>query len=131
MAQYYIRMNLENFHRDDGPAIVEVNGQEEWYQNGKLHREDGPALKFDEDYQEWYQNDKLHREDGPATTPSWWHRIMVAKWSTSTAKTGQQLYAPTEKVTGIKMVNLTVRTGQRVTEADGTQFYYNNGRTPP
>lgn len=31
-------------HREDGPAIVDSNGNEKWYKNGELHRIDGPAV---------------------------------------------------------------------------------------
>lgn len=56
------------FHRDNGPAVVEADGQEEWYQNGKLHREDGPAIVRSHREGDWYKNGEPHREDGPAIT---------------------------------------------------------------
>ena len=30
-------------HREDGPAIIEPDGDKHWYIKGQLHREDGPA----------------------------------------------------------------------------------------
>ena len=42
------------------------NGEQHWYQNGKLHRLDGPAV-IGKNYNEWYQNGELHRLDGPAS----------------------------------------------------------------
>lgn len=52
-------------HREDGPARVYKNGQEEWYINGKRHREGGPAF-VNETFEEWFCEGKRHREDGPA-----------------------------------------------------------------
>jgi hypothetical protein len=54
------------FHRDDGPAIIGLNGTKYWYINGKRHRDGGPALIHPDGRQEWYQNGKCHRDDGPA-----------------------------------------------------------------
>jgi hypothetical protein len=54
-------------HRDDGPAVITVNGTEQWYQKNKLHREGGePAVTYPDGNQGWYQHGELHREDGPA-----------------------------------------------------------------
>lgn len=33
-----------NFHRTDGPAIVDANGYRIWYINNNRHRLDGPAV---------------------------------------------------------------------------------------
>ena len=58
-------------HRDDGPALIKVDGTQEWYQHGELHREDGPAVIEADGRQYWYWHGKPHREDGPAwITPS-------------------------------------------------------------
>jgi hypothetical protein len=35
----------ELLHREDGPAIVQVNGTRIWYQNDQRHRLDGPAIE--------------------------------------------------------------------------------------
>jgi len=53
-------------HRTDGPAVITAKGTQEWWLNGKLHREDGPAVIYADGGQAWWLNDKLHREDGPA-----------------------------------------------------------------
>jgi hypothetical protein len=53
-------------HREDGPALVDVNGSKWWYINGNRHREDGPAVEYYNGYKSYYINDKRHREDGPA-----------------------------------------------------------------
>jgi hypothetical protein len=52
--------------RVDGPAIIYETGYRVWYQNGKLHRVDGPAIISKNGSQFWYQNGKYHRVDGPA-----------------------------------------------------------------
>ena len=45
-------------HREDGPAVEEVNGDKYWCQNGKIHREDGPAVEEADGSKHWYLNDK-------------------------------------------------------------------------
>ncbi len=54
-------------HREGGPAIIRMDGVEEWYVNGKQHREDGPAFVKPCGFKHWYINGLLHREDGPAS----------------------------------------------------------------
>ena len=56
------------YHRLDGPAIVQPNGEEKWYQNGVLHRVGGPARYNTVGPKDelWVENGKIHREDGPA-----------------------------------------------------------------
>jgi hypothetical protein len=53
-------------HREDGPAVEEINGDKSWYKNDLLHREDGPAIECADGSKRWYKNDLLHRENGPA-----------------------------------------------------------------
>lgn len=53
-------------HRLDGPAVIRVNGQQEWYCDGRLHRLDGPAIKCPNGEEHWYRNGTRHRLDGPA-----------------------------------------------------------------
>ncbi len=64
-------------HRNDGPAIIYANGSQAWYQYGKWHRDGGPAFIGSDGSQEWYQHGKLYRDDGPAAidpdgTQEWW-----------------------------------------------------------
>jgi hypothetical protein len=57
------------YHREDGPAIVRVNGVidfQSWHKHGRLHREDGPAYVAKDGEQIWYVCGKMHRLDGPA-----------------------------------------------------------------
>lgn len=58
----------DQVHREDGPAVLKINGIQQWYKNGKLHNENGPAtITGNQDgAQRWYINGELHREDGPA-----------------------------------------------------------------
>lgn len=62
---YTYRFLNNNYHREDGPAIV-IAGDELWYINGVIHRDGGPAVMQCEHKNEWYLNGELHREDGPA-----------------------------------------------------------------
>ncbi len=54
------------FHREDGPAVVNGQGDKWWFRNNLLHREDGPAVEHASGSKWWYQNGQLHRTDGPA-----------------------------------------------------------------
>lgn len=56
---------------DEGPAIIDENGDETYMKNGLIHREHGPAKIFKDDNgeiesEQWFQHGKLHRLDGPA-----------------------------------------------------------------
>src|SRR5690606_6887315 len=71
-------------HREDGPAVEDVNCNKYWYIKGKLHRENGPAIEDAYGYKAWYMDGKRHRENGPAIEDSYgykawymhgiWHR---------------------------------------------------------
>ena len=58
--------DLNQLHREDGPAIEYASGSKYWYLNGQYHREDGPAVEHADGTKAWYHNGQLHREDGPA-----------------------------------------------------------------
>ena len=60
------RNNAGKLHREDGPAVVFIDGYMEWWQNGQLHRIDGPAVEWANGTKEWYQDDLRHCTDGPA-----------------------------------------------------------------
>ena len=66
----------DELHREDGPALEWVGGDQEWYLNGKLHRVDGPAEEWSDGSKFWYLHDKRHREGGPAiewaSGDKWW-----------------------------------------------------------
>src|SRR5258708_6492385 len=75
--------NIENeLHREgDQPAIIEPDGSQYWYVNGKLHREnDKPASIRSNGYIGWFYHGLLHREcDNPAvilkdTAQQWYHK---------------------------------------------------------
>jgi hypothetical protein len=53
-------------HREDGPAVIWTDGDEEWYQDGLLHRMDGPAVIHSTGEQQWFVHDVRHRLTGPA-----------------------------------------------------------------
>lgn len=59
-------LNYNELHRLDGPALIQPDGTEAWYRNGKCHRENGPALETPDGSKAWYFKGNLHREDGPA-----------------------------------------------------------------
>jgi hypothetical protein len=58
--------DLNQLHREDGPAIEWANGDKIWYRNDQCHREDGPAIVYADGTKWWCRNHQQHREDGPA-----------------------------------------------------------------
>ena len=75
MVQY--KNSKGELHREDGPAIIDVNGNQSWYRNGLLHRLWLPAyINVDGSLYEYYFYGKLHRTDGPArkvfNEDEWW-----------------------------------------------------------
>ena len=60
--RYY---NSDNkLHRMGGPAVVYVNGNSAWWQNGQRHRTDGPAIELvQRGSKAWYINDVRLTED--------------------------------------------------------------------
>jgi hypothetical protein len=49
----------EQYHRENGPAIEDENGDRFWFINDKLHRLDGPAAEFADGSKEWFLDDIL------------------------------------------------------------------------
>lgn len=47
-----------NFHRENGPAIIDCYGNTYWYINGHLHRDDGPAIEQSNGDKWWWFNDR-------------------------------------------------------------------------
>ena len=84
-TDYYTDKNKYLLHREDGPAIINYNGDgsiayEYWYINGVQHREDGPAsIRYYEDgsihYEAWRWCGMLHRHD---------YTLPVYRWGGST-----------------------------------------------
>lgn len=77
--------NNNQYHKENGPAVIYSNGDNHWYKHGLLHREDGPAID-DEKVKAWYFDGERHRLDGPAyleyrdghlIISEWWYR---GKW---------------------------------------------------
>jgi len=71
--------DLDQLHREDGPAIENADGTKWWYLNGLCHREDGPAVEYASGEKHWYHNGQWHREDGPTLeyangTKCWYFR---------------------------------------------------------
>jgi hypothetical protein len=42
----FYKNNIDQYHREDGPAIIFGTGLQLWYLNGVMHREDGPAIIY-------------------------------------------------------------------------------------
>lgn len=54
------------FHREDGPALITADGDVFWYKHGAFHREDGAAVIYANGTRKCFVNGELHRIDGPA-----------------------------------------------------------------
>jgi hypothetical protein len=52
----------DDFHREDGPAIICTDGRQYWYINGVLHRTDGPAIICDI-IKLWYVDGILYKDN--------------------------------------------------------------------
>ena len=50
----YYYNDLNQYHREDGPAIELANGTKYWYRNYQLHREDGPACEYADGKKEYW-----------------------------------------------------------------------------
>ena len=54
---YSLKEDGTDFHRLDGPAIDLLNGDKQWWVNGRLHRLNGPAVDYNNHtYLEYYIN---------------------------------------------------------------------------
>ena len=53
----YFKKGTNILHREDGPAIQNIDGYKAWFINGKHHREGSPAVETTE-YNIWYINGK-------------------------------------------------------------------------
>ena len=62
----YYQNDIGQFHREDGPAIMDADGYRAWYIHGVNHREDGPAVIWKDESYTWYYKGLRHRLDGPA-----------------------------------------------------------------
>lgn len=67
-------------HRDDGPAIILINGFKYWYKNGLLHRTDGPAVEYEDGTKSWYFEGDRHCECGPAIVRPKNNNTFEYKW---------------------------------------------------
>jgi hypothetical protein len=62
-----LRLAQRNVHAEGGYTDVEiVNGVTKYTLDGDLHREDGPALISAQGDENWYLNGLRHRVGGPA-----------------------------------------------------------------
>jgi len=63
---FWYKLKTREKHKENGPAVIQANGNKYYYQNDLLHREDGPAIELNNGDKKYYQHGKLHRLDGPA-----------------------------------------------------------------
>ena len=77
--EYWYNANGKRHRDNDKPAVVEINGQKEWWVNDEIHREnDKPAIIWADGTKIWLDKGKLHRDnDQPAKiyangAKEWW-----------------------------------------------------------
>jgi hypothetical protein len=64
--QFYLDEN-QLYHREDGPAIIDGEGNKYWYWRDKQHRDgDLPAVEMKDGTLGWFRHGQQHRETGPA-----------------------------------------------------------------
>jgi len=63
---FYTKPWIDEYHREDGPAVEWADGGKFWYINGKCHKEHGPSSMYADGSNFWLINGEYHREDGPA-----------------------------------------------------------------
>lgn len=75
--RYVLYTLNDQYHRDDGPAVLYDNGNYMYYQHGIVHRVGGPTIMelptaTQTGIEVWRVHGILHREGGPART---WTRL--------------------------------------------------------
>jgi hypothetical protein len=69
---------MEDDPEEEGELRVDKHGTKRWFdKKGRLHRDDGPAIIYVDGENRWYKNNKLHRDDGPAVE---WSLVGVEDW---------------------------------------------------
>ena len=82
-------------HKEDGPAVVWVDGEQSWWVDGDVHRTNGPAVVYADGTKEWRQHGQAHRVDGPAIE---WCNGSVEWWLNDTKLTEAEFLANVSKL---------------------------------
>ena len=48
----------DEYHNEEGPAVILTNDTKAWFINGKTHRENGPAVIHSDGEKRWSIDDK-------------------------------------------------------------------------
>lgn len=95
---YYKDKEMTILHREGGPAVERVNGDQEWWLHNKLHREDGPAVQLADGTRMWFINDEFSRKDISTTErgnsdKKWWLEMFKPKMNVQyIQKTGSMIF---------------------------------------
>jgi len=68
--EFYFEGSL--LHRVDGPAIIFKSGTNWWIQNGELHRENGPAIVSKKSVEYWINGHKANTEEKKNIKRNYW-----------------------------------------------------------
>ncbi len=66
------------YHKDEGPAVIDSDGNKFWYRHGERHRDgDLPAVEMKNGDKAWCKDGKYHRDGKPAIEfangeAEWW-----------------------------------------------------------
>jgi hypothetical protein len=105
--QFYLDEKCQ-FHKDNGPAIVDCDGNKVWFRHGERWREgDLPAYEGKNGDKAWYKDGQLHRDGKPAIEyadgrAEWWLegcKLSDAETATYKALLREQFRQAGDKVT--------------------------------
>ena len=66
-------------HREDGPAIININGGSYWYLNGLFHRESGPAVTYNNGSKGWWYKNRYFGINNKFTNTTWIEKVKELK----------------------------------------------------
>jgi hypothetical protein len=126
-TEIYYKEGTKIIHREDGPAIKFINGEFQWWFDGKIHREDGPAVELPDGSKFWLKHGKYHREDGPACelgngNKEWWKDGELHRENGPALQSGEK-----DVCAWYKHGELHREDGPAIEWTNGNKYWYFNG----
>ena len=128
-------------HREDGPAVILVDGTEEWYAHGQLHRgDDLPAVSKSDGTKQWYLNGTCYSAEGEGWYFGDWSAadVVARRWGRHDGRSLAEFICHREDGPAIVRADgsqVWMRENRRhrvggpaVLGADGSQWWYLAGR---
>ena len=110
-VRWYKYADCTILHKEDGPAVVWVDGEQSWWFDGDIHRTNGPAVLYADGTKEWRQHGQVHRVDGPAIE---WANGAKEWWSNGVQLTEAEFLAATQPVVEMTVADIEKLVGKRV-----------------